>query len=454
MEDNLFERSILTELETWRNSRYRKPLILRGARQVGKTTAVEMFSKKFPHFIHLNLDRESDLALFNTDDFDLLLDSLFYIKGIKKDLKNTLLFIDEIQNSPKAVAYLRYFYEKTPELFVISAGSLLESSVDFKISFPVGRCEYLKMHPLSFREFLVALKETQSMELIEKCSFPEYAHDKLSGLFCDYTLTGGMPEAVMVYAETKDMIKVNKIYESLLISYMDDIEKYAKTTGMSKVLGHSMKSSFMLAGDRIKFEGFGNAGYKARDIAEALRTLEKAMILNLSYPTTENSHPFMPNLRKTPRLHVVDTGLLNYFSGIQKEMFLSRNISDGVLGKIYEHIVGQELISKSFSPLNSISFWVREKKQSNAELDYLYQYNGRFYPVEVKSGTTGTLRSLMQFVDETGITDAVRVYSGKFRIETANTPKGNNFKLMNIPFYALPVLEKLIEKYFLENKKE
>jgi len=448
----LFQRNILHELDKWKSSRYRKPLILRGARQVGKTTAVEMFSKKFKQFIHLNLDKKSDLVLFENDNFNQLLDSLFYIKGMEKDLKNTLVFIDEIQNSPKAVAYLRYFYENAPDLYVISAGSLLESSIDFNFSFPVGRCEFLKMNPLSFREFLVALKESQSVELIDNCTFPEYANEKLSDLFCDYALTGGMPEVVKVYAETKDRVQINKIYESLLISYMDDIEKYARNTNLSKVLSHSLKSAFILAGDRIKFEGFGNASYKSREIGEALRTLEKAMILKLIYPSTNNNHPFMPNQKKSPRLHVVDTGLLNYFSGIQQEMFLSRDITDGNLGRIYEHIVGQELVAKSFSPLDSLAFWVREKNQSSAELDYLYQYNGKFYPVEVKSGTTGTLRSLMQFIDETGITAAVRVYSGKFRIESATTPKGTIFRLMNIPFYAVPVLEKLIEKYFIANK--
>lgn len=448
----MFPRNILHELENWKKSRYRKPLILRGARQVGKTTAVEMFSKKFKQFVHLNLDKKSDLDLFENDNFDRLLDSLFYIKGLEKDYRNTLIFIDEIQNSPKAVAYLRYFYENAPDLYVISAGSLLETSIDFKISFPVGRCEFLKMNPLSFREFLDALKETQSAELIDNCDFPEYAHDKLTDLFCDYALTGGMPEAVKVFAETKDIIQINKIYESLLISYSDDIEKYAKSSNLGKIISHSLKSAFILAGSRIKFEGFGNTNYKSREIGEALRTLEKAMILNLVYPSTENNHPFMPNLRKSPRLHVIDTGLLNYFSGIQKEMFLSRNITDGKLGRIYEHIVGQELAAKSFSPLHSIAFWVREKNQSSAELDYLYQYNGRVYPVEVKSGTTGTLRSLMQFVDDTQITDAVRVYSGKFRIEFANTAKGKAFRLMSIPFYALPALEKLIDKYFIQNK--
>ncbi|HQO10728.1 MAG TPA: AAA family ATPase [Clostridiales bacterium] len=449
----MIKRSILDELEKWSKKKNRKPLILRGARQVGKTTAVEMFAKKFDQFIHLNLDKKSDLALFENNDFNKLLDSIFYVNGMNKDKKNTLVFIDEIQNSPKAVAYLRYFYENTPDLYVISAGSLLETVLNVKISFPVGRCEYLKMHPVTFREYLEALKETQSIELIDNCEFPDYAHEKLTDLFCDYTLTGGMPEAVKVYIETKDRIEVNRVYESLIVSYLEDIEKYSDNLNFSRVISHTLKFAFKTAGERISFEGFGNANYKSREIGEALRLLEKAMLIKLAYPSTDINYPFEENHRRKPRLHIVDTGLLNYFSGIQQEMFLSRNITDGRLGRIYEHITGQELMAKSFSPLHNVSFWIREKNQSNAELDYLYQYNGKAYPIEVKSGKTGTLKSLHQFIDETGITEAIRLYSGKFSIETASTIKGNKFRLMNLPFYALPSLEKLIEREFIKQSK-
>jgi predicted AAA+ superfamily ATPase len=444
----MIKRDILTELKKWKDRKSRKPLILRGARQVGKTTAVEIFSKEFDQFIYLNLDKESDLSLFSNNDFNKLLDSIYYVKGMKKDNKNTLLFIDEIQNSPEAVAYLRYFYEDAPWLYVISAGSLLESLLDVKISFPVGRCEYLKMYPVTFREFLEALKETQSIELIDNCEFPDFAHEKLSGLFCDYALTGGMPEAVKTYIETKDMVEVNRIYESLIISYLDDIEKYTDNPNFGRIISHTLKFAFKTAGERITFEGFGNANYKSREIGEALRLLEKAMLIRLVYPSTDLNYPFEENHRRKPRLHVVDTGLLNYFSGIQKEMFLSRNITDGKLGRIYEHITGQELLAKSYSPLHNLSFWVREKNQSSAELDYLYQYKGKAYPVEVKSGKTGALKSLHQFIDETGIKKAIRIYSGKFSVESAKTVKGTEFKLLNLPFYALPGLEKLIEKYF------
>ena len=444
----MIKRDILTEFRKWKDRKSRKPLILRGARQVGKTTAVEIFSKEFDQFIYLNLDKESDLSLFSNNDFNKLLDSIYYVKGMKKDNKNTLLFIDEIQNSPEAVAYLRYFYEEAPWLYVISAGSLLESLLDVKISFPVGRCEYLKMYPVTFREFLEALKETQSIELIDNCEFPDFAHEKLSGLFCDYALTGGMPEAVKVYIETKDTVEVNRVYESLIISYLDDIEKYTDNPNFGRIISHTLKYAFKTAGERITFEGFGNAGYKSREIGEALRLLEKAMLIRLVYPSTDLNYPFEENHRRKPRLHVVDTGLLNYFSGIQKEMFLSRNITDGKIGRIYEHITGQELLAKSYSPLHSLSFWVREKSQSSAELDYLYPYKGKSYPVEVKSGKTGALKSLHQFIDETGIREAVRIYSGKFSVESAKTVKGTEFKLLNLPFYALPGLEKLIEKYF------
>jgi len=180
----MFRRKITESLEKWANKEDRKPLVLRGARQVGKTTAVNEFGKQFDNYLYVNMERDANLKLFEeTDDVHALLEMLFLSCNVKKKNGRTLLFIDEIQNSPKAVAKLRYFYEDSPEVFVIAAGSLLETMLDRHISFPVGRVEYMAMHPCSFREYLWAVGEERFTDPIMDASLPSAFHDTMNGLF-------------------------------------------------------------------------------------------------------------------------------------------------------------------------------------------------------------------------------------------------------------------------------
>ncbi|OAD23319.1 ATPase, partial [Candidatus Thiomargarita nelsonii] len=226
----MFKRTILKELRRWSQKKNRKPLILRGARQVGKTTAISIFADNFKQYIYLNLEHSEDFRLFEQDyNINELVEAIFFLSGKERQQSNTLLFIDEIQNSPKAVAMLRYFYEDVKDLYVIAAGSLLESLLNRHISFPVGRVEYLRMHPLSFEEFLQAIGETQAAQMLERIPLPAFAHDKLLKLFHRYTLIGGMPEIVELYAESQDIIQLKPVYESLITAYMDDVEKYSST---------------------------------------------------------------------------------------------------------------------------------------------------------------------------------------------------------------------------------
>ena len=444
----MFDRNILLELEKWKINPNRKPLILRGARQVGKTTVIKSFSEKFDQFIYLNLDLDEDIALFeDKKPFEELLDGIFFLKGKKKDLGKTLLFIDEIQSSPSAVEKIRYFYEKAPDLYVIAAGSLLETLIDLHISFPVGRCEYMVLKPMSFIEFLKALGEDVSAEMIQNVEIPDYAHSKILELFRKYTYLGGMPEAISVYAESNDYVQVNKVFESLLVSYMDDVEKYSSSKAMENVIRHCISSSFELAGSRIKFEGFGSGRYKSREIGEAMRTLGKAMLLYLIYPATNLEIPITTNKRMSPRLQVLDTGLINYFAGVQSDFFKQDNIMDIYKGKIIEHIIGQEFLASSFSPLHSIKFWVRDKKQSSAEVDFIINYNGKIIPVEVKSGSTGKMKSLHYFMDQSESEVAVRIYSEKLSIDILTTQKGKKFKLINMPYYLASNIQETIRKY-------
>jgi len=433
----MFERKILEYLELWANKKDRKPLVLRGARQVGKTTAVNMFSKHFDQYVYLNLEVGEERKIFEQEySIDELTAAIFFIKNQERTKGRILIFIDEIQTCPSAVAYLRFFYESFSDLYIIAAGSLLETLIDTHINFPVGRVEYLIMKPMDFAEFLMAMDDKKSLDIImERIPIPSFAHDKLMKLFHVYTMIGGMPEIIQNYSDHRDLVALNSIYDGLIVSYLDDVEKYARNRTMTRVIRHAISNAFYEAGSRIKFQGFGNSNYKSREMGEALKVLEKAMLIYLLYPSVSVIPPIQSNIKKSPRLQVLDTGMLNYFTGLQKELFGTKDIDSLYQGKIAEHIVGQELLTFDTSPLYKLHFWTREKKQSSAEVDFLIQFENLLIPVEVKSGATGRLRSLHQFMDRAPHNYAVRIYSGKFKIDQVKTINGKEFVLMNLPLY-------------------
>ncbi len=445
--NTMFERDVIERLSGWAEKNKRKPLILRGARQVGKTTAVNMFSKLFDQYIHLNLELKEEKRIFEQDyPIEELIRAIFFYKDQVKHKGKVLIFIDEIQACPSAVAYLRFFYETFPDLYIIAAGSLLETLIDSHISFPVGRVEYLVMKPLNFKEFLNALDEKSSLDIINNIiPVPDFAHDKLMKLFYVYSMIGGMPEIVQKYSGQQDIPALNNLFDNLIVSYLDDVEKYARNHTMSLVIRHAVSNAFYEAGVRIKFQGFGNSNYKSREMGEALKVLEKAMIIYLLYPSSSVEPPLRPNFKKSPRLQVLDTGMLNYFAGFQKNLFGAKNIDSIYQGKIAEHIVGQELLTYDTSPLYKLHFWSREKKQSSAEIDFLIQFKNMIIPIEVKSGATGRLRSLHQFVDRAPHNYAVRIYSGPLKIDRIKTLKGKNFILLNLPFYLTGCIPQYIE---------
>ena len=451
----MYQRKLVEDLLKWKNSNGRKPLVLRGARQVGKTTVVELFSKNYAQYINLNLEREKDRYVFTKyHSIEEIVQYIFfqYNKNLRQ-INETLLFIDEIQIEPKAVSMLRYFYEEYPELHVITAGSMLETLFDRGVSFPVGRVEFCKMYPVSFEEFLGAMNENQALEMYRQIPLPDFAHDKILQLFHTYALIGGMPAVVEKYAENRDITSLSSIYEALIATYFDDVEKYAKNTNQVQMLRHAIRSSFYEAGTRIKYQGFGASSYHSREMSEVLRILEKTMLVSLVFPTTQTSAPFMPDIKKSPKLQVLDTGLINYFSGLQKEIFGTKDLNEHYKGKITEHIVAQELLASKTNILNSLQFWVKNKKQSEAEIDFLYQFEGQMIPVEVKSGKSGKLRSLLQFLDLTDISVSVRFYAGHFQIEEHKTLTGKPFKLINIPYFLAGKLSRYLEKFLYDHNR-
>lgn len=433
----MFNRLIIGDLESWVKNSSRKPMVLRGVRQVGKTTLVRQFAQRFKQYIYLNLELPDDRLPFEQfSNIDTLIQTIFFLKNcLLEDKNETLIFIDEIQEVPQALGLLRYFYEQEPDLPVIAAGSMLESLFDKNVSFPVGRVEYRVVRPVSFPEFLDAMGETAALRQLKQVPLASFAYNKLMQLFHTYVLIGGMPEVVQNYSQNRDLLALAPIYDSLLASYMDDVEKYAASDIQITHIRHAIRASLSEAGTRIKFEGFGNSSYRSREMSEALRILEKALLIHLIFPVTSMKLPLLPDQKRSPRLQLVDTGLMNYAAGIQKEIIGTADLLSVHQGTVIEHMIGQELLSFQSLALSSLQFWVREKKTSTAELDYVYSFNGKLIPIEVKAGKDGTLRSLHQFMDESDLTFAIRFYSGELKITDVETPKGKNFKLLNLPYF-------------------
>jgi predicted AAA+ superfamily ATPase len=419
---------------------------------VGKTTAVNMFSEFFDQYIYLNLEKDEEKQIFEQSyPFPDLLTSLFVYAGKQKDGGTTLIFIDEIQNSPKAVALLRYFYEEANDLFVITAGSLLESIMDRKIAFPVGRVEYMAIHPCSFKEFLYATSNDLLAAELEKPEVPPFLHNQLTALFKRYATIGGMPEVLKHYASGIDISSLGTVYDSLIQSFIDDVEKYAISSAQAVYIRHIIDNVFTEGGTKITFEKFGNSEYRSREMREAFRALEKTMLIQLVYPCISVEIPATPSLTRKPRLHVLDTGLINHARGLMGELVFNPNIADTHRGIIAEHITGQELLASKFSISNKLNFWVREKKESSAELDYVLPWQGKLIPIEVKAGSIGKLKSLHQYIDRTPHNIAVRVYQGEYLVQQAKTIAGKEFILLNLPFYMVHRIERELDKIMSYN---
>jgi len=448
-----FKRHIYPYLEKWKNTPNRKPLVIRGARQVGKTTLVKDFSKTYKQCILLNLEKPGDIRFFEDyDEVKTIKDALFLEYNISSsDIADTLLFIDEIQESPKAIRLLRYFYEELPELHVIAAGSLLEFAMQQVKSFPVGRIEYLYLHPLNFPEFLSAIGKQPLYDQFNHIPVNDFAHKTLIDWFNTYTIIGGMPEIVQTYINNQSISDLPKVYESIWATYKNDIEKYASGRTERNVIKHIMKVAHLYVDQRIKFQNFGNSNYRSREVGEAFRNLDAANIIQLIYPTTNLEPPIITDVKKSPRLQFLDTGLINHDLKIQAGLLALSDLSKAYKGAIIPHIITQEVLS-----LNTINnpkphFWVREKKQASSEIDLVLPYKDMVIPVEIKSGPTGSLKSLHEFVERVNHPYAVRMYAGEFSIEEHQTPKNNKkYKLMNIPYYLGTKLPEYID-YFLKN---
>lgn len=444
-------RELNNFLSDWKNSTTRKPLILRGARQVGKTTLINEFAKTFDQYLYFNLEKSVDNNLFlPNESLEATIQLLFLTRGkTNTKTKSTLIFIDEIQEKPQVIESLRYFYEDFPNLFVIVSGSLLEFALEKVAKTPVGRVEYAELHPLNFKEYLLGLGNLAVLQALDETPISNHLLTPIFQLFHEYAMIGGMPYITQNYINEKNLSRSVNLYSSIIESYKADIEKYSKNATQKAILRHIMDTAPFEIDNRVKFNNFGNSSFKSREVKKAFNELEKAKILELIYPTTNVSAPAVPNFDKSPRLQFLDVGLVNFQLGLHKELLTLHDLNNSSRGKLVQQILIQEIKSKTYLPTQKLHFWVRDENGTSSEVDLVFPYKNLLIPIEVKSGATGKLRSLHEFMDRCDHTFAVRFYAGKISIDTLKTRKGKDYQLLNLPYFLAYWLENYLD-WFLK----
>lgn len=451
----MYKRLLINQLQSWKKRSAHKPLVIRGARQVGKSTLVREFGKEFDIFIEVNLELSDDVDVFRrTDDVEEIWRYLCLKNHVVSNPERSmLLFIDEIQEEPRAVGLLRYFYEKMPWLYVITAGSRLQSLLKERVSFPVSRVEYLNLRPFSFVEYLAALEGDSWADAVNNLQVTTLMHTEMMKHFNRYALIGGMPEAVATYADRRDIESLSPIFNSLIKGYNEDVERYAKNEDQVRIIRHILDTAWLSAGETISFAGFGGSSYTSTQIHDAMDCLQRAYILSLDYPVTSTAVPALPALRRSPKLITVDLGITNFVAGVQIEYLQNKDLLDTWRGRAAEQVVAQELRVLLDNHLReSQYFWVRDKKGTTAEIDYMWQHGTSLVPIEVKAGINSHLRSLHSFVNlsDARVT-AVRVWSGEFGVQDVATPAPDDkpYRLINVPFYYVGQLDKILKENML-----
>lgn len=434
-------RFIEAELNSWQKEVKPHPLLLRGARQIGKSYTVEKFGQKnFQNLVVINFEHEPKLKdIFNDLDPLKIIQKINSEKETNIEIGKTLLFLDEIQECPNAIVALRYFYEKTPGLHVIGAGSLLDFTLrsgDFSI--PVGRIHYLYLQPLSFMEYLFARKKNDHIDYIKnldlKSTKDDYYHNALNEEVKNYMMLGGMPEVVNSFIDEQDISKTLKIQAALVTSYRDDFGKYS-SKAQHKYLEKLLYGVPKNVGNKFKYVNIDPEA-QSRDLKEAMDLLIHAGILYKVKRTSGAGLPFEAGAsEKHFKTLFLDIGLQQHILGINKEIMTAENFHSLASGSIAEQFVGQELIAnQEFYETRSIYYWAREKSDS-AEVDYMISSGSKQIPVEVKAGKTGKLRSLKYFLDNYEIPLGLRISQKSISLED---------KILSIPFYAISELKRLL----------
>jgi predicted AAA+ superfamily ATPase len=448
-------------LDRWLHSTYRKPLVIRGARQVGKSTLARQFAEKKNLTLHeVNLEKHVSLTgIFETHDVHKILREIEFIcgKGPVSE-KNSLLFLDEIQAIPAAIQALRYFYEERPKIAVIAAGSLLEFAMSKRsFSMPVGRIEYLYLGPMTFEESLEAMDKRPLIELLRHSRitdfFPQSAHEQLVELLRIWFLVGGMPEAVQRFIDTNDLEEVFSAHASIIETYKDDFAKYGAQVELLR-LHKIFQYVPMAAGDKFKYV-LVDPNEQARDIRKAVDLLERAQIVMNAYHTDASGLPLGAGVNtRVFKCFFLDCGLMNSICGIRWISLRDLKMREFInKGRIAEQFVAQHLAFLGRSDVSPfLMYWLREGRSKNAEVDFIAQLEQEIVPIEVKAGKSGSLKSLQQFVFEKRVMFGVRFYLNPPSIQhvthSLSQTEGTvivDFDLLSLPLYMVEELPRIFE---------
>jgi uncharacterized protein len=438
------KRDLETILLKWKSEKERLPLLLRGARQVGKSFLVKQFGEgHFDNFVEINFEYEPQTKrCFTSLDPQEIVNKIRLLKGATIIPGKTLLFLDEIQECPEAITALRYFYEKIPELHVIAAGSLLEfvfHQEDFRM--PVGRIQYLFLKPLSFGEFLNASGFSALRDHLQTvtCQHPldETLHDQLLKLMREYMLIGGMPKVVSTYLQTKDISAAQKMQTVILTTYQDDFGKYAGSVDIRYLTTLFVRAPLLVS--QHFFYKDVDPEMRARELKGALEKLQQAGILYASHAISASGVPLGAQINeKTFKLFFLDTGLVNRASGLGADIIADKDIILVNRGALAEQFVAQELMAYA-NPFEKggLYWWEREKAGSSAEIDFILSQGTTLFPIEVKAGKIGKLRSLKIFMEEKKAPLGIRISQLPLCLED---------HVLTVPLYLIEQLPRLIKK--------
>lgn len=445
------QRTATQHLIEWKQDPTRPPLIIRGARQVGKSWIIQDFGQQhFQKFIEINFEFEPDAkSIFQTLDPQQIIEQIEIWSNQTIDPEHTLIFLDEIQECPKALLALRYFKEKSPQHRVIAAGSLLEFTLeDERFRFPVGRVEFLQLGPLSFYEFLEACEEHLVLKKLQQSinlePLPEAIHNKCLKLLEKYLIIGGMPAVVGNYLKNMKTLDCLRIQNSLLEGYRRDFGKYS-TKSQHRHIQHSFAAAPRLVGEQVKYSKL-NPEVRSRETKEAILRLSQAGLINVVYATPADGLPLgaIVNEKKF-KLTFLDVGLMQNVCHLDPHHLSQGDIMKHLGGALAEQFAGQELLSLN-SPYSSkeLFYWARDKSGSEAEVDYLYQHGENIIPVEIKAGTTGQLKSLQLFLKEKNC---------PFGIKCSQHPLSFDGTVLSIPLYMMGSLPMIVAQTLNSAKK-
>jgi len=411
------KRSFIKKLEEWRITAVRKPLIIRGMRQTGKTWCVREFAKTFFRGAFLEVNFEFSQEWHSVFERDLdpvrICDELELMSGVRIRNGNALLFFDEVQLCPKALASLRFFYEKTPHIPVIAAGSLLDFALD-DIQFPVGRVRFAELYPMTFAEYIEASGNAHLAEVLqnEPKALPESVHEKLMNEVRNYSLVGGLPECVKIRTEGGSLLDVRAIQKDLIVAFEQDFAKYPErmdaTTLRELWLGANANTGKQISYAALSREHTGTTNKKALDL------LAKARLIRLSRAVSSAVLPFDLDSAVRIKPFMGDIGLYQAMSGRPADDVLrERDLLNTYNGALAEQFVAQELAASLGG--DEPHWWKRNAKNAQAEVDFMVALNGRVQPIEVKSGAAGRLKSVHQLMkDHPSVLDAIVFSSAPF----------------------------------------